>query len=166
MVLAAVFFTMVFHEFGHYITGRLLGNSMKMNLNQVSPVGGSYAELWHKPLVYAAGPVFTLIQSFLLLRLLWVSNRSLLYPFVLFPAVHRIWPYLVSPASYQDEVKLASHLDWPPWIIVGFFWLLLILIGWIATRKLKMTRRYVLITIVLSLLCFLLLLGFNNYLFL
>ena len=166
IVLVAVVFTMLFHEFGHYLTGSLLGNTMKMNLNWVTPEGGSYAECWHKPLVYAAGPIFTLVQAFLFLGGLRISQNTLFYPFVLFPAVHRIWPYIVSPASYQDEVKLASHLDWPAWIVVGFLWLVLLAIGWSATRKIKKSRSFVLLTIVLSLLCFLLLIGFNNLLFL
>ena len=51
LLLVAAFAHNLFHEFGHWLVGTLLGNPMSMSLNFAWPTRGQYLEEWHSPAV-------------------------------------------------------------------------------------------------------------------
>jgi len=162
IILVVVIISCFFHEFGHYITGETLGNKMTMNLNMASALNG-YAEPWHALLVYAGGPFFTLIQAVVALILLtYYSQNLFLYVLVMEPVTLRIWPYLVSPFMSQDEAKIAGYLDIAPWIIPAITWIILGILAWAGSRKLKVSAKFTGLTSLLILIAFQIVLHANN----
>jgi len=162
IILFVVIISCFIHEFGHFITGEILGNQMTMNLNMASAVNG-YAEPWHALMVYAGGPLFTLIQALAALLLLtYYSQSLLLFVLVLEPVTLRIWPYLVSPFMSQDEAKIASYLEIPPWIIPAITWITLVILAWAGSRKFKASAKFTGLTILLILIAFQIVLRANN----
>ena len=57
----------LFHEFGHWIAGEVLGNDMAYSLNNVWPKNGHYIDASHDVLVSIGGPAFTILLSLLFL---------------------------------------------------------------------------------------------------
>ena len=122
-IFLAVLITMIFHEFGHYLTGNLLGNSMEMDLNGTRPVHGEFIEEWHLPVVAIFGTIFTLFQAFLFWILLNVYQTKNLYPFLFFPFIYRVVPYIISliqpeRLGRQDKVQFAQYFNFNPWLII------------------------------------------------
>src|SRR5574342_277550 len=55
----------LFHEFGHWSVGEILGNRMAYSLNYVWPKDGSYIQPGHDLYVLIGGPSFSVLQAFL-----------------------------------------------------------------------------------------------------
>ena len=162
ILLLVVTASCIIHEFGHFITGVVLGNKMTMTLNMASPVNG-YAAEWHAPLVWTGGPLLTLLQSITALILIMIYGQNLiLYAFVLEPVTLRIWPYLVSPLMYQDEAKIGDYLGISPWILPIIIWIVLGVIAWLGAKKSGYSLKFALITILLILVVFQIVLRTNN----
>jgi len=162
ILLIVVTASCIIHEFGHFITGVVLGNKMTMTLNIASPING-YAAQWHAPLVWTGGPLFTLLQALIALMLIMIYGQNLiLYAFVLEPVTLRIWPYLVSPLMYQDEAKIGDYLGISPWILPIAIWVVLGIFAWIGAKKSGYSLKFTVITIVLILVVFQIVLRMNN----
>ena len=159
-----VILSCIIHEFGHFLTGVLLGNNMGMDLNRAYPLEGSYAASWHYPIVVSAGPVFTMVQAILALVLIHVSvPTNFLYAFLLEPVTLRIWPYLVSPFMFQDEAKVCDYLGMSPWVLPIGVWIFLALLAWVGSKKMKINVKFTFFTILLILIVFQIVLRTNNY---
>jgi len=55
----------LFHEFGHWIIGEVLGNNMVYSLNNVWPQSGHFIDASHKVYSSIGGPAFTILLSLL-----------------------------------------------------------------------------------------------------
>ena len=164
IIFLAVVISCLVHEFGHFISGVILGNRMGMNLNMTYPINGDYLEKWHIPMVHFAGPVFSLLQAVIALILLIYYNKQnkMLYFLVLTPVTFRVWPYIVSPFMNQDEARVGSYLGIQPWILPVVFWLILGVIAWIGVKKSEFTLRFTFIVLILLLIVFQIVLRLNN----
>ena len=137
---------------------------MGMDLNRAYPVEGSYGASWHNPIVWSAGPVFTIFQAILALILIFISGPTkLLYAFLLEPVTLRIWPYLVSPFMFQDEAKVCDYLGMSPWVLPIGVWIFLALLAWVGSKKMKVNAKFTFFTILLILIVFQIVLRTNNY---
>jgi len=164
IVFLVVVISCLFHEFGHYITGMLLGNEMGMTLNRAYPLSGNYIESWHHPTVVALGPVFSIIQASISLLLLYkYAPNKWLYAFLITPVTLRVWPYLVSPVMSQDEAIVSSYLGMSPWVLTISTWLLLGVFAWIGSKKMNASTKFVLLTVLLILIFFQIVLRTNNF---
>jgi hypothetical protein len=47
LFIPVAYFSYMFHEFGHWTIGEILGNSMTFSLNNVSPQSGQYIDSNH-----------------------------------------------------------------------------------------------------------------------
>ncbi len=123
LIFFAVLITMIFHEFGHYITGSFLGNNMVMDLNGTRPLQGEFIEEWHLPIIAISGTVFTLFQAFIFLVLLRFYQTKYLYPFLIYPLIYRLVPYVISLFNperlwRQDKAQFAQYFNFNPWLLI------------------------------------------------
>ena len=70
LFIPIAYLTYLFHEFGHWIVGELLGNDMSYSLNNVNVKNGHYIGENHKLLSSIGGPLFTILQSFIFLLII------------------------------------------------------------------------------------------------
>lgn len=163
IVFIVVVISCLFHEFGHYITGTLLGNDMVMTLNKTYPQSGNYIELWHHPTVVGLGPIFSIIQAGGSLFLIYkFTSSEWLYAFIITPVTLRVWPYLVSPVMWQDEAFVSSNLGLSPWILTISTWFVLGALAWIGSKKMKVSTKFVFLTVLMVLIFFQIVLRTNN----
>jgi hypothetical protein len=62
----------------------------------------------------------------------------------------------------QDEAKIAGYLDIAPWIIPAITWIILGILAWAGSRKLKVSAKFTGLTILLILIAFQIVLRANN----
>lgn len=103
----AVLMTSLLHEFAHWVTGELLGNQMSMNLNAAFPVSGDYLQPWHAHIVTAAGPLFTVLQGFLIYLLMQKYKNKLLYLFLFTPLIMRALALFMNFLTPNDEGRIS-----------------------------------------------------------
>jgi len=81
----------LFHEFGHWIVGEVLGNNMMFSLNYVWPKNGHYIDASHEVLVLIGGPAFTILLSVISLLIIEKYSTIYAYPLVIFQMVLRFF---------------------------------------------------------------------------
>jgi len=74
LFIPVAYFSYLFHEFGHWTIGEILGNSMTFSLNNVSPQSGLYIESNHSLWVSLGGPVFTIILAYIFLLIMRIKG--------------------------------------------------------------------------------------------
>lgn len=77
LLIPVAYFSYMFHEFGHWILGEILGNHMVYSLNLVWPRDGHYLHASNDLLVSLGGPGFSLLQAAIAL-LVVEKSRTLL----------------------------------------------------------------------------------------
>ena len=80
------FFTYLFHEFGHWIVGEILGNDMMLSLNSSNVRSGVLISDTHNLYISIGGPAFTILQALIFL-LITEKTKSIYAYSVLFFAV-------------------------------------------------------------------------------
>lgn len=110
--IVAVFITFLLHEGAHYITGEILGYDMWMNLNSAGlKNNGTYATEWHKQLVSAAGPIFTIAQALVIFFIIKKSKNLNWYPFLFVTALMRFFAAVISLlVMANDEARVSEWL--------------------------------------------------------
>jgi hypothetical protein len=106
----AVFLTSLFHELAHWATGELLGNRMAMNLNAAYPVSGNYLQPWNAHIVTAAGPLFTVLQGFVVYLLTQKYKNKFLYLFLFTPLMMRTLALFMNFLNPNDEGRISLAL--------------------------------------------------------
>ncbi len=126
----AVVFSFFFHELAHFITGKLLGYQMGMSLNSAFIVEGVYKEEWHQQLVSAAGPLFTILQAFIIYSFIRQTKNKYWYPFLFFALYSRILAMVISIVTPNDEARISAWLGLGYWVlpILVCFTLLILLL--------------------------------------
>ncbi|MBB5175053.1 hypothetical protein [Texcoconibacillus texcoconensis] len=170
LIFLAVLLTMVIHEFGHYITGNALGNSMAMDLNGTRPIHGNFVEKWHLPIVAISGTIFTLLQAFIFLLLLVIFQTQSLYPFLIYPLIYRLVPYIVSLLNperlgRQDKAQFAQYFGFNPWLLIVPVLILLFIFVYKGTKKVDINWRQISFTTIMSIIFTIIILFINQVIF-
>lgn len=156
------FFTYLFHEFGHWIAGEILGNNMVMSLNNANVRSGNYLEKSHELYISMGGPIFTILQAIIFLLIIEKTKSFYAYPFVFFAAFSRFFSIIFGGFNQQDEYRIASILDNGIYTIAFIVLSILFLVTWRSSYKLKVNPKGVGYYITISTLCILLVIGVNK----
>jgi len=105
-----VFLTFALHELAHYLMGVALGYPMHITLNSVFLAEGSYDPAWHKQIVSAAGPVFTIITAIVFYILLRKKESIYAYSVLFTAFIMRLMAGLISLSSPNDEARISESL--------------------------------------------------------
>lgn len=127
----------LFHEFGHWIIGELLGNNMAYSLNGAWPKSGLYIDESHALYSSIGGPVFTILQSLIFLLIIEKYRSVYAYPFVFFAFFIRFFALVFGGFSKQDEAVISSKLALGDYTLAIIVLLILSLSVWRASRNLK-----------------------------
>jgi len=142
LFIPAAYFTYLFHEYGHWIVGEILGNDMVYSLNGVWPRDGHFIKSNHSLIVSLGGPLFTIIQSILVLLIIEKYKTIYAYPFVFFPVFTRIFTLILGGFSIQDEAKISATLEIGAYTFALIVILLLLIILLRSSHKLKIGLNY------------------------
>ena len=122
------FITYLFHEFGHWTFGELLGNDMTLSLNNSAPKNGHFINdsdaLWSA----IGGPGFTILQGLIFLLLTWLTKSIYAYSITFFAVFSRFFSIVFGGINLQDEAKIAAMLDWNKYLVATIVLTLLFLI--------------------------------------
>jgi hypothetical protein len=110
ITILAVIFTWTIHEFAHWMTGELLGNTMIMTLNTCYPASGKYLEDWHATIISAAGPAITLLEAIIFYVILKRNQSNLLFPFLLTCLYMRALAGFMNIINLNDEGRISKAL--------------------------------------------------------
>ncbi len=127
----------LFHEFGHWIIGEILGNNMAFSLNNVNWKAGNYIDPSHKVLVMIGGPAFTILLSLLSLLVIERYKTIYAYPFVFFQIFIRFFSLVFGGFSLQDESKISAILNLGTYTVAVVVLLLLFLVVLKASNTLR-----------------------------
>jgi len=111
LFVIAAYGSYLFHEFGHWSIGEILGNDMTYSLNSVSPRSGSYVDPSHDLYSLIGGPAFSILQALIALLLIEKYKNLSIYPFAFFPMYSRFFSLAFGGFDRQDEAKIAVTLD-------------------------------------------------------
>jgi len=159
LFIPVAYFSYLFHEFGHWSIGELLGNRMVYSMNYVWPRDGSYLQPSHNLYVSIGGPAFSVFQAFIALLIIEKSQWLYAYPFAFFPMFNRFFSVLLGGFDKQDEARIAVLMDTGTYLVAIFVLAILLLIVIRCSYKLKIgakTNGYI---VTVSTVCQLLVIG-------
>lgn len=156
------FFTYLFHEFGHWIVGEILGNDMILSLNNSTARSGTYIKDTHNLYISMGGPVFTILQALIFLLFTQKTKSIYAYSFVFFAAFSRFFSIVLGGISLQDEGRISSILNINKYLVVMIVLLILFMIVWRCSRIMNLNMKAVGYFTTLSTLSMLLVIGVNK----
>ncbi|MDP4231724.1 MAG: hypothetical protein Q8916_15095 [Bacteroidota bacterium] len=162
-ICIAVFLTFVSHEFVHYLTGEILGNTMTMNLNEAYPVSGSYLQDWHFSVVTATAPLFTILQAVVFFAILRRKNLPMLFPFLFTPVLLRCLAMGLSISNPNDEARLSRDAGLSLWTLPAIVCLFLIYLLYRIIKVNGYEKKFVIWSLVLGLTFISILILANQY---
>jgi len=143
ILLLAAYASYLFHEFGHWLAGTLLGNEMIMTLNGTYPQSGSFLADWHRLCVGIGGPAFTIIQSVIALGIIEKHRTPFAYPFLFFPCFSRIFSLTLGKFSAQDEAGISAMLGLGDYAVAVVVCSVLVALVWRGSRRLKLNGMFI-----------------------
>jgi hypothetical protein len=156
------FITYLFHEFGHWTFGELLGNDMTLSLNNSSPKNGHFIDdsdaLWSA----IGGPAFTILQGLLFLLLTWLTKSIYAYSITFFAVFSRFFSIVFGGINLQDEARIAAMLDLNKYLVAAIVLTLLFLILWRSNRIMKLNNKAIGYFAVLGVFAILIVIGLNE----
>jgi len=158
------FASYLFHEFGHWIIGKGLGNNMVYTLNLVWPKNGHYVNSSNDLYVSIGGPAFTILLSIVFLLIIEKYNTIYAYPFVFFQMFMRFFAILCGGFSKQDEARISVILGIGTYTVAIIVLLILFLIVVRASYKLRINFRNNCYFLTVSTICDLLVIGTSKML--
>lgn len=135
------FFSYLFHEFGHWIVGEVLGNEMTYSLNYVWPKSGHYLNESHNLYVSIGGPAFTILLAVTFLLILEKYSTIYVYPVLFFQFVLRFFSLVFGGFNQQDEARISAIMDLGTYTVGIIVLLILLLIVLRASYKLKIDLK-------------------------
>jgi len=153
LFIPVAFATYLFHEFGHWIVGEVLGNNMAYSLNNVWPQSGHYISAGHEVYVSSGGPAFTILLSLLFLLIIEKYKTIYAYPVVFFQMFCRFFSLLFGGFAQQDEARISALLGLGTYTIAIIVLLILFLIVLRARNILKINLQKNSYTFTVSTLC-------------
>jgi hypothetical protein len=142
LFIPTAYISYLFHEFGHWIVGEVLGNKMIYSLNYVWPKDGHYIDTSHNLYVSIGGPAFTILLAIAFLLAIEKFAIIYMYPVVFFQMVLRFFSLVFGGFSKQDEARISSILGLGTYTVGIFVLLVLLLIALRASYKLKIDLKY------------------------
>jgi len=158
------FITYLFHEFGHWTFGELLGNDMTLSLNNSTPKSGQFINESHVLWSAIGGPVFTIIQGLLFLLIVKITNSIYAYSIAFFAFFSRFFSIVFGEINLQDEARIASILDVNKYLIAVIVLMMLFLILWRCNRIMNLKLKSIGYFIVLGVFAILTVIGTNELL--
>lgn len=162
LFIPIAFTTYLSHEFGHWIVGEILGNSMTLSLNNSDPKTGFFLKdsdaLWSA----MGGPAFTIIIALTFLFITQKTKSIYAYSVVFFTAFSRFYPNVFGGISLQDESRIAKMLYTNEYVVVMIVLLILFLIVWKCNRIMNLNLKAVGYFTTLGTLAILLVIGVNE----
>lgn len=156
------FITYLFHEFGHWTFGELLGNDMTLSLNNSAPQNGHFINksdaLWSA----MGGPVFTILQGLIFLLLTWLTKSIYAYSITFFAVFSRFFSIVFGGINLQDEARIAEMLDWNMYLVAAIVLTILFLILWRINRIMKLNKKAIGYFAVLGVFAILIVIGVNE----
>ncbi len=159
LFIPVAFASYLFHEFGHWIIGEILGNNMVYSLNNVLPRSGHYITASNDLYVSIGGPAFTILLSLFFLLIIEKYKTMVAYPFVLFQFVLRFLSLVVGGFAKQDEAIISAILGLGTYTVAIIVLLLLFLMVWRASYLLRINWKNNSYLFTLSVVCDLLVIG-------
>lgn len=143
IMIPVAFLTYLFHEFGHWIVGELLGNKMLYSLNNVTPLSGSYIHNSDSLLVRMGGPAFTILQAIIFLIVIEKTKSIYVYPVVFFAGFVRFFSIIFGGFNKQDEAYISATLNIGAYTFAAIVLLILFIIVWRSSAILKLNLKAV-----------------------
>lgn len=140
-----------FHEFGHWIFGKLQGYDMEIGLNGVWPKNGNYNAVLHGVLVGIGGPAFSILMALIFMMLIEKYKYIYAYSFVFFPLFSRFFSLSLGDFSAQDEAGISTSLGLGTYTVAIIVVSLLLIIVSRASYKLRIGFKY---NVLLFMTCF------------
>lgn len=143
LVIASFFF----HELSHYLMGEALGYDMVMTMNTVNLADGqTYTHNWHRQLVSAGGPIFTIITAIIGFAVLSKKDHIYVYIILFIAFIQRFLAASASLMSPNDEARISDSLGigtmtLPIIVSIGLFTLV-----YLAARKWNYSFKFSLIS--------------------
>lgn len=159
LFIPVAFFSYLFHEFGHWSVGELLGNRMVYSLNYVWPKDGHYLQESQGLYVSIGGPAFSVLQALLAFLIIEKFSVRYAYPFAFFPMYNRSFSLLLGGFSKQDEARIAVLTGTGTYLVAIIVLVILLLIVIRSSLKLKICAKTNGYVIVASTICQLLVIG-------
>lgn len=163
LLIPIAFTTYIFHEFGHWMFGELLGNDMAMGLNFATPRNGYFIKESHALWSAIGGPLFTIIQALVFLLITWLTKSIFAYSVVFFAVFSRFYSIVFGGIDLQDEARIAFLLDTNKYLIASVVLSLLFLILWRCNRLMNLNTKAVGYFTVLGTLAILVVIGLNAF---
>lgn len=157
--IPVAYISYLFHEFGHWVIGELLGNNMVYSLNYVWPVTGHYISSSHELYVSIGGPAFTILFSIIFLLIIEKYQTVYVYPFVFFQMFMRFFSLVFGEFHNQDEARISSLLGIGTYTIAIIVLIILLFVVLKASNRLKINMQINSYFFVISTLCQLLVIG-------
>ncbi len=137
LLLVAAYAHNLFHEFGHWLVGTILGNQMSMSLDGTWPTSGGYHQQWHSPAVGIGGPVFSLLMASIALIIVEKRRTVFAFPFLFFPFFSRLFALTLGGFAAQDEAGISASLGSGKYTVAIVVCSILLALVWRGSRKLK-----------------------------
>ena len=163
LFIPAAFITYLFHEFGHWFVGELFGNDMVYSLNGVWPRDGHFIKSNHSLYVNLGGPIFTILQSILVLLIIEKYKTIYAYPFVFFPVFTRFFTLILGGFSIQDEAKISASLEIGTYTFALIVLVILLIILLESSYKLKIGLKYNCYFMAISTTCLMLVIQISKF---
>jgi len=141
LLLAAAFAHNLFHEFGHWLVGTVLGNPMSMNLNFAWPTRGHYLAAWQAPIVSLGGPGFSILMALAALLVAEKYRAVGAYPFLFFPLFSRGFSLLFGGFAKQDEAVASADLGLGKYTVAIVVCSILLGLVWRGSTRLRQEPR-------------------------
>jgi hypothetical protein len=141
LFIPVAFASYLFHEFGHWIIGEVLGNDMIYTLNYVWPKDGNYLDRSHDLYVSIGGPAFTIILSIFSLLVIEKFASIYVYPILFFQFVMRFFSLVFGGFAGQDEARISTILGIGTYTVGIIVLLILFLLVFRASFKLKIDLK-------------------------
>jgi hypothetical protein len=159
LFIPVAFASYLFHEFGHWIIGEVLGNPMAYSLNNVSPINGHYINASQDVYVSMGGPAFTILLSLVFLLMIEKYKTLYAYPLVIFQFVMRFFSLVAGGFGLQDEARVSAMLGIGTYTVAFMVLLILFLIVWRASHVLKINLKKNSYFFTMSIVCDVLVIG-------
>ncbi len=141
LFIPVAFASYLFHEFGHWIIGEILGNKMVYSLNYVWPKTGHYIDANNDLYTSIGGPAFTILLSTFFLLIIEKYKTIYAYPFVFFQMFMRFFSLVFGGFSKQDEARISAILVIGTFTVAIIVFIILFLIVLRASYKLKINLK-------------------------
>jgi hypothetical protein len=159
LFLPVAFISYLFHEFGHWSIGEILGNDMAYSLNWVWPKNGQYIVAEHGLYVSIGGPAFSILQALIALIVIELTSTIYAFPFLFFPFFFRFFSLAFGGFNKQDEAGISASLGIGTYTVAILVIVILLLLVWRGSAKFKFGLKEIGFFFLISTLCILLVIG-------